>query len=383
MKFIHTADLHIGKTVNGFSMLEDQKFILEEIIRIACVRGADAVVLSGDLYDRSVPSAEAVTVMDSFISRLIQEGIRVLAINGNHDSPERLGFASSIMAGQGFFIESCFDGSLKSVVLKDEFGEVRFYLMPFIKPAFVDGLLEEEIRNSQEALTAILKQAKIDSRQRNIMIAHHFVTFSGTLPAQSPEEETVYVGDIDNVDVSCFHIFDYTALGHIHKSMQIGEGHVYYSGSPLKYSMKEAGHKKGIYLVELREKGEVQVEKIALAPLRDMRIIKGKIQKLLEEDVVNQGNYEDYICAVLTDTEELIDPIGKLRNVYPNIMQVIFEKHESVSLKEDYLYEEVQEKSVQEMYESFYEYVTGNELNEGRRQILCEIIEEAEKGVFL
>lgn len=383
MKFIHTGDLHIGKVLNGFSLLEDQRHILGQIIEIACRSNVDAVLLAGDLYDRSVPSSEAVTLLDHFISTLIHKGIKVLAISGNHDSPERLGFASTILSKQGFFMESCFGGELKCVTLEDKFGEIDFYLLPFMRPAFVNEFTEAKSESSQEGIIALIQEAKINISKRNVMIAHHFVTHSGMLPGECTNDDSIYVGDIDNIDASCFGMFDYTALGHIHRAMKIGPDNVYYSGSPLKYGLREANHAKGIYLVDIKEKGEIEIEKIPLIPLRDLRIIKGELGSLLKEDVVNASNPEDYICAVLTNQEELLDPIGKLRNVYPNVLQILFEKSERNNLQSAADFEHIKEKSTQEMYDGFYQYVTGRPLDPKREAIIHEIIKEAKRGEYL
>lgn len=383
MKFIHTGDLHIGKIVNEFSMLDDQKYILKEINRLALQEKVDAVIIAGDVYDRSIPPAEAVQILDEFLTGLIENGIKVLVISGNHDSAERISFVNSILEKKGLIMEGVFRGDVKSVPFSDEYGTVTFHLLPFIKPGFIRQIYGEELTSYEDSVRVAIRHIDFNQQQRNVLVTHHFVTAGGKEPDTCDSEVRISVGGTDNVDVSCFDEFDYTALGHIHGASHIGAGNVYYSGSPLKYSFSEVNHRKTVQLVELKQKGEVSVQRIDLNPVRDMRKIRGKIEDLIKEDVVSLANPEDYICAVLTNEEELNDPIGMLRNYYPNVMQVIIEKKNILPDQERISAEMMKRKSSFDLFEDFFEYVSGRTLDEDRKKVLLEIMEQAEGGEYL
>jgi exonuclease SbcD len=377
MKFIHTGDLHIGKSVNEFSMLEEQKNILNQIIQIAMEKEVEAIVLAGDIYDRSVPPSEAVEVLDEFLTRLVDKKIKVLAISGNHDSPERLSFASSILKNQGVHIEGNFNGEIKKVIFQDEHGEIAFFLMPFIKLSSVRQYFNDDINTLQEAIHAIVDKMEMDCNTRNVMITHYFVTNAGIAPEQCDSESQIMVGGIDNIDAGCFKGFDYTALGHLHGPQRISQNHIYYAGSPLKYSFSEVHHNKGVNLVELKEKGSITVEKIPLTPIHNMRKIKGKLMELMKEENYSLADTNDYICATLTDEDELFDPIGTLRSVYPNIMQIVLDKN-SNDIESDSKGAQNRSKTTMELYEEFYELVSRKELDSERRKIIIDIMKEAQ-----
>lgn len=377
MKFIHTGDLHIGKVVNGFSMLEEQKNALRQIIEIAVEKEADAVILAGDIYDRSVPPFDAVEVLDGFISRLAEEKIKVFIISGNHDSQERLSFANKILEKQEVYIEGTFNGSIKRIRLKDEYGRINIYMLPFIKPSCVSQLLGEDISSYEEAAARLISAAAIDEGERNIIAAHYFVTNGSEDIEHSDSESSILVGGIDNVDASNFKQFDYTALGHIHGPQKIGSNNVFYAGSPIKYSFSEVHHKKGINLVNLKEKGNIEIERIELKPIHDMRKIKGKIADLISEENYSLADTEDYIMAVLTDDDDIFDPIGTLRGVYPNIMQLVIEKNISSKTEKSIDTKSIRSKSTMELYEAFYKLVSDKELDLDRRNIIMDTINSA------
>lgn len=388
MKLLHTADLHIGKRLHEQSLLEDQKYILEQMVTIARKQKVDVVMIAGDVYDRPVPPAEAVSLLDEFLTTLIKEGIKVIMISGNHDSPERVAFADRILEKQGLYIAGNYESPLKTVVLSDEFGEVRFVCMPFVKPAVVASDVASdtvatagEVSARQEAAWAVEQMLSrtpmpLSLRQRAVLVTHYFVTGeNGENPELSDSETDVNVGGLDNVPAGMFQMFDYVALGHIHKPQHIGKQSVYYSGSPLKYSFGEALGEKSVNLVELGEPGEVKVEKIPLKPLRELRCIKGKLEELIHPEVVNAGDAEDYLQVTLTDTEELIDPVSTLRSVYPNVLQVLLEKNLP---KEQGNYEsslQIERKSTEELFGDFYEMLKGEPMDEVRREIVKEVAE--------
>lgn len=383
MKFLHTSDLHIGKIVNGFSMLEDQKYILEQIKVIALSEQVDAVVIAGDIYDRSIPSVEAVELLDGFLTSLLEKNIPVIMISGNHDSGERVAFADKILEKQGLYIAGGSEGEVKQVVMKDEYGKVIFTCLPFVKPAVAGA------KSSAQAVENILSGIPmiLDMQTRQVLVTHFFVTGEGgETPELSDSETGINVGGLDNVPASLFGMFDYVALGHIHKPQRIGNGPVYYSGSPLKYSFSEAKGKKYVNVVTLQEKGKITVEKKELAPLHEMRILKGKLGEVLlqgQEEGTNAGaaedGREDYIQAILTDKVELLDPIGSLRSVYPNIMQIVLEKNlkgESAGIAGK---AEVGKKTTAELFSDFYEMLTGERPDAVRMEIINQAAEKAEE----
>lgn len=366
MKFLHTGDLHIGKTVNDFSMIEDQKYILRRILDIAKKEKVDAVVIAGDVYDRPIPSAEAVTLLDDFLTALLGEKIPVIMISGNHDSGERVAFADKILEKQGLYIAGEYNGELKRVVFEDEWGYVDFVCMPFVKPAVAKA--EDMLARTPMTL---------DLLSRHVLVTHYFVTGeNGQEPELSDSESKVSVGGLDNVPASLFAAFDYVALGHIHKRQKIGMGEVWYAGAPLKYSFSEANQEKSVNIVTLKEKGSISVERQKLTPLHEMRVIRGKLEQLITPEVVQAADCEDYIKAVLTDREELIDPIGTLRSVYPNVMQIVPDKN---GQKEEEEYRPAvfaAQRSIGELFAQFYQMLRGEPLDRKREKLVEEIEKE-------
>ena len=375
MKFIHTGDLHIGKTVHEFSMLTEQRCILGQIVELAVKEKVDAVVIAGDVYDRSIPSTDAVNILDEFLTDLTGRGIKVLLISGNHDSPERVGFADKILEKQGLYIAGTVEEYLKQVRFADSYGEVCFVLLPFTKPAVVGAT------SSREAVELLLRQNGFDKgwnkslKSRHVLVTHFFVTGAGgKQPELSDSETGVNVGGLEQVPADLFEGFDYVALGHIHKPQQIGVGNCYYAGSPLKYSFSECNQIKGVNLVTLEEK--VTVKTIPLQPQHQMRKIRGKLNELMKPEIVEAAPFDDYIQAILTDEEELIDPIGTLRSVYPNVMQILLEKNEK---KSDADYEtcfRLQGKSTLELFREFYELVREIPMDEKREQIVVDSLKQ-------
>lgn len=377
MKLIHTADLHIGKMVNGFSMLKDQEYVLEQIVKIAMEEKADALIIAGDIYDRNIPPSEAVVVFDQFVSELIEEGIPVLFVSGNHDSPERLSFARNILAQKNLHIGGIFDGRVECACFHDEYGEVIIHLVPFVKPPVVRHVLgNEKIISFEDSVRGMLDTIDLDKKKRNILVTHYFITNMGALPEISDSETRISVGGTDNVDLSLFDGFDYVALGHIHGPQRIGRDTVRYAGSPLKYSFSEIFHKKSVTVIELNEKENVILRTRELNPLHDLRKVKGKLEDLISKEVSSMADPMDYLQVTLTNEEELIDPIGTLRSVYPNVMQLILEKNlrkkDAVSKKADH----IKNKTTLELYKEFYESVTEREFDRQRKEIMISLIDE-------
>ncbi|NLL77306.1 MAG: exonuclease SbcCD subunit D [Clostridiales bacterium] len=372
MRFLHTGDLHIGKTVNDFSMLEDQKYILGQIINIVKKEKAEAVVIAGDIYDRAIPPAEAVTLLNDFLTQMVKLEVPVLLISGNHDSPERVGFAAEILQDKGIYIAGVYKDALKKVTFRDAYGEITFVLLPFIKPALVGA------RTSGEAVEKLLTAEEDKGDIRRILVTHFFVTNKDREPELSDAETTIHVGGLDNVEASLLEGFDYVALGHIHKAQKIGEEQVYYAGAPLSYSFSEAGQRKTVNLVEIREKGELSIEQISLSPLHEMRKIRGRMEELMADEVVEAADRFDYIQAQLTDQDELIDPIGTLRCVYPNIMQVVLMKNADGASAEYESKAPEKRKSIPELFAGFYQVIRNEEPDEERMAIIEETAKETE-----
>ena len=378
MKFLHTSDLHIGKKIFETSLLEEQRGMLDQILCTAVEEAVDAVVIAGDVYDRSVPATEAVTLLDEFLTRLAEKKIPVIMISGNHDSPERVGFADKILEKQGIYIGGTYDGVLRKVELTDAFGKVVFVCLPFVKPAVAGGT------TCAEAVEDILKREAIDFQDGNryVLVTHYFVTgASGEQPQLSEAETGIDVGGIDNVPANVFEGFHYVALGHIHKAQHISGGPIYYSGAPMKYAFSEAGSVKSVNIVELDEKGKVTICKKIITPLREMRCIKGKLEELIREDVVNDSevDFMDFIQATLTNREELVNPIGTLRSVYPNVLQILLEKNYSVS---EETYESKlrgERKSTEELFAGFYEMLTGSALDDRQWKAVRQAASEEEE----
>lgn len=382
MKFIHIADLHIGKKVNEFNLLEDQKHILGEILKIADEEKPVGIFMAGDIYDKSVPPGDAVGIFDDFLTELATRNIQIFVVSGNHDSPERLNFGSRIMQKNGVHIAGSFDGTLKHIPLEDETGTVNVYLLPFIKPAMVNvHFPDSDTATYESAVKTVIDATEINTKERNVLIAHQFITSGGKQPETS-DSETVTIGGLDNIDAAVFDAFDYVALGHLHGPQAIGRDTVRYAGSPLKYSFSEALQKKSVTLVDLSANDEIEISKIPLVPLRDMREVKGPIEELIKAAVTHPENLQDYVRAILTDEGEIFDAIGQLRQVFPNIMRIEFENSRS-ELNADSKTSasgDVSKKSPMELFIEFFTNQNNIEMTEEEQAAAQEIFEQAEGG---
>ena len=297
MKLFHLADLHLGKRVNGFSMVEDQRHILAQILDMARQERPQAVLIAGDVYDKSVPSAEAVELLDWFLVELTKLGLQVLLIAGNHDSAERLAFGGRLMEGKGIHLSPVYDGNISPITLTDDHGEVHFWLLPFLKPAHVKRFYPDEgIESYTDACRVAVEKMGIDPAQRNVILVHQFVTGSSTC-----DSEEISVGGTDNVNADVFADFDYVALGHIHGPQNIGSERIRYCGTPLKYSFSEAKHQKSITVVELGEKGSFELRTIPLTPLHDMREIRGSYDEVTAKSFYENTAVEDFLHITLTE----------------------------------------------------------------------------------
>ena len=373
MRFLHISDLHIGKVVNDFSMLEEQKLILDQLVSLAAENKVDALVIAGDIYDRAIPPGEAVSLFDQFLTKLSDQEIQIIMISGNHDSPERISFGEHLLCARGVHIAGVWNRQAKRVLL----GDTEFVLLPFFKP------VREEETDSNSAVARALErywqQEQEESLEKQrVLITHFFVTDQGKGPALSESETTIHVGGLDNVEASLFDGFDYVALGHIHRCQQIGERPVWYSGSTLKYSFGECGQEKCALLVNLEEH-RAEVTRLPLHPAKEFRIIRGSLEELLRQGQEDERR-SDYLQAVLTDRGELIDPMGTLRSVYPNMMQILrageWEQEQRAEQKADRML--ARRKDPVALFEAFYEEVTEETLLAEGKKAVTDIIRELE-----
>lgn len=371
MKLIHLSDLHLGKRVNEFSMLEDQQYILTEILQIIDREKPDGVMIAGDVYDKSVPSAEAVALLDDFLVRLAKRDLQVFLISGNHDSPERMAFGGRLMAQSGVHLAPVYDGKVSPITLTDEYGPVNLYLLPFLKPAHVRRCFpEREILTYTDALAAAIEAMGVDPAQRNVLVTHQFVT-----GAARCDSEEISVGGTENVDVSVFGPFDYVALGHIHGPQQVGRETVRYCGTPLKYSFSEAKHQKSVTVVELGEKGAVSVRTVPLTPMRDLAELRGTYEELTFRGFYDGTSYpRDYVHITLTDEEDIPDAVSKLRIIYPNLMKLDYDNKRT---RAGIILEgaEDQQRSPLELLEEFYEKQNGQPMGEEQRSFAKNLME--------
>ena len=376
MRFLHLGDLHIGKRVNEFSMLEEQKYIIRILLDIIQREQVEGVLISGDIYDKAIPSQEAVQVLDEFLTKLVERELYVFIISGNHDSPERLSFGSSIFTSRKVFISPVYQGEVKPITLQDVYGELNVYLLPFVKPATVRPFFPDHaIESYQDAVKTAIDAMAIDSTKRNIILSHQFVT-----GATRSDSEELSVGGIDNVEVNVYDSFDYVALGHIHRPQKMGRETVCYAGTPLKYSFSEADHKKSAVIVDVEEKGTVRITKIPLIPRKDLRIIKGKYMEITALEYYKDRNTQDYLHIILTDEEEIPEVMGKLRPIYPNIMKLTYENSRTQKKQEINSSIDVKKKSPMELFEEFYKLQNNQELKPEQTTFLQELMEGIDWG---
>lgn len=370
MRLLHISDLHLGKRVNEYSMLEDQAHILEQILKIADQEQAQGVLIAGDVYDKPVPPAEAVRLLDYLLSSFADRKIPVFFISGNHDSRDRLSFGAELFKKSGVYMAS--EGFLEKVDREDEYGELSIWLMPFLKPAQVRSVYpEKDIQTYTDAVRAVLEEADLDPAKRNILVAHQFV--AGAVQCESEE---VSIGGLDQVDVSVFDGFEYVALGHLHRPQSVTRETVRYCGTPLKYSFSEVHDQKSVTIVELKEKGETAIKTVPLTPLRDMKELKGTYLQLTSRPFYETQERDSYFYITLTDEEDVMDAVGKLRMIYPNLMKL---DYDNVRVRTQLQYEEmeaVEQKRPDEVVAEFYQVVNGRPLSDEQSKLVEEMMEE-------
>lgn len=370
MRFLHTADLHLGKRVYQFSMIKDQEYILDQILSIALTSKADGIFISGDVYDKPTPSEEAVMLLDSFLNRCTQEGLLVFIISGNHDSSRRLAFGSKMMAAEGIYIAPAFDGTLAPLTFEDAFGEINIYLLPFIKPAQVRHYFPDQKGDGsyQWALETVINSIPLDPLKRNVLLAHQFV-----LGGMTSESEEVSIGGLDQIAAQTFAPFDYVALGHLHRPQWIDMEKVRYSGSPLKYSFSEVSHQKGVGLIDFEQKGKVTHTQVPLVPQYDMRQLKGSFDTLINQST--PADQQDYLRIILTDEEDVPNAFGRLAFVYPKLMQLNYDnKRTRQILQVNLAGENPMGKSPVKLFEQLYCQQMGTELKENQSQYISRAV---------
>ena len=386
MRFLHIADLHIGKRVNGMSMLDDQRFILNQIISIVRDRQIDAVLVAGDIYDKTSPSAEAVTVFDGFLSELAALGVRVFAVPGNHDSAERIAYAQGLLAHQGVWFPPVYAGTVERVELEDEFGKIDVWLLPFLRPGDVRRFFpEQDIGDDYSAaIAAALGACDVDDSIRNIIVSHQLVTAAGKEPDRAEDE--IKLGGIDNVDASRYAQFDYVALGHVHRPQRVGRDSIRYAGSPLKYSLSEARYNKSVTLVELGAKqlGDapgscVQFELVPLSPLHDMREVRMSLDDLLAQGATNDIGVDDYLHVTLTDEHPQLDAMRRIHEVYPNAMSLDYD-NAAVFAHRDHARTAVDPDKLDtvDLFSTFYEEQLGRPLDDVQLSLVKKVVRAVE-----
>lgn len=375
MRFIHLSDLHIGKRVNGFPMLEDQRYILEQILKKTKESAADAVIIAGDIYDKPVPSAEAVDLFDDFLVGLTRLGVRVFLISGNHDSAERISYAGRLLRESQVYISPRFDGILHPIRITDDYGTVNIYLIPYIHPSLVrNAWPEEKVGSYDDAMRVLLEKSGVDPGARNLAVVHQFVTAGGQSPEETDSEEK-HVGGLDNVDASAFDAFDYVALGHLHGPQRIGRDTIRYAGSPLKYSFSEEKQNKSITLAELKEKGEVTYDLLPLEARRDLRTVRGSFEEVTSPEFTARLKGDDYYRVILTDENDVPNALSRLRRrFYENLMILEYDNTRTSSDVRIEVEEGEEEKEPIEVLGDLYQMQNGREMSPLQKETAQKLI---------
>lgn len=376
MKFAHLSDLHLGKYLNQYSLMEDQEYILKQIIQRVREQDVDVVLISGDIYDRAVPPGEAVALFDDFLSELAGDQRKVCIISGNHDSPERIAFASRLIAASGVYLSPVYQGEIQPVRLEDSYGPVNIYMLPFIKPVHVRHFFpEEEIHSYTDAVRSAITHMNVDGRERNVLLAHQFVT-----GASRSDSEDISVGGLDNVDADVFDNFDYVALGHLHRAQNVENNRIRYCGTPLKYSFSECKDEKTVTIVELGNKEDILIDTVPLVPLRDMIELEGEFREVVSAPYYENVDTEAFIRLILTDEREVLDAFSRLRSIYPNLMAMDYKKRAVQKDQEAGGTRERTSLHPADLFGQFYQEMNRQPLWEAQQQYLLEKIEKIWEG---
>lgn len=378
MKVLHLGDLHIGKSLLDYDLIEDQRYILKQIIEIAKENKIDAILLAGDIYDRSIPSEAAVNLLDEFLTEVSDLKIAVFMISGNHDSDDRLQFGSQFFEKKQVYIEAKFRKKIRKVTLQDAYGPIHFHLLPFVKASQVkQAYPDEKIESYEEAFRVLLSHCDINTSERNVMIAHQFVAGKGTDPALAGSEGigTQSVGTVEKIGYDVFSAYDYVALGHIHSPQQVGRAQVRYAGSMLKYSLSEVHNKKSVPIVTFGEKGDVSIELVELKPLRDLRHIKGTLEQLLNPTIREES--EDFIYVTLTNEEMVLDAMSIFQQFYPNTVKIDYDNSHTMELEEMDFTNFESKRTFEELIADFYQTMYGCEISKEELKLMQEVAKEA------
>ena len=371
MKFLHLSDLHLGKRVNGFSMLEEQRYILEEILTLLDETPVDGVLLAGDLYDKPVPPAEAVRLLDWFLTQLAARKLPVFAISGNHDSADRVAFGSALLADSRVYVSPVFTGAPQPIPLQDAHGTVDVYLLPFLKPAMVRHVWPDEpIESYNDALACVLRHCELDPAHRSVLVAHQFVAGAAVCESEEPS-----VGGVDSIDVSLFEGFDYVALGHLHSPQKVGRDTVRYAGSPLKYSFSEAHQHKAALFITLGEKGSVRFEAAPLTPRHDLRELRGSYMELTDRRAYDGTPTDDYLHITLTDEQDVPDALARLRVIYPNLMRLDYDNLRTRTQNDLDAPARTEQKTPLEHFAAFYELQNNQPMTSQQTAFCQQLIE--------
>lgn len=375
MKFLHISDLHIGKRLIERSLIDDQRHILRKIENIVAKNNFDGVLIAGDIYDKAIPSAEAVDLFNDFLTNLVEKNVKVFVISGNHDSPERIGFASKILSKAGVYMSPAYNGKIDPIKLEDGYGHINIYLLPYIKPSYVRQFHPmDEISTYNEALKIVVDDMDVNKNERNILLAHQFLGH-----AEKDGSEEASIGGMDIVDESIFTDFDYVALGHIHKKQTI-KNKMRYSGTPLKYSFSENKNQNSVTIVEIKDKGKLTIDEIELEPKRNLVEIKGKFKELTSKEYYDKLNKEDYYRIILTDENDIVDGAAKLRNVYPFMLRLDYDNKRTKTRGSIKAVKEIENKSTLELFAEFYEKQNGLPMSKSQETFMNKTISNIEEA---
>lgn len=380
MKIMHLGDLHIGKSLGDFDLYEDQKYILEQILNLIKEKSVDVLLIAGDVYDKAIPGEKSVQLLDYFLKRLVETGIKTYMISGNHDSDERLNFGSSLFESNNIYINSKFNGILKRYSLYDKFGELNIYLLPFVKASQVQHFFpEEKIDSYDMAVRTIIKHSDFDAKKRNILVAHQFVAGKEDPEIAGSEGLSVHnVGMVEKIGYGSLAEFDYVALGHIHSPQSVGLKHIRYCGSPIKYSLSEVNNNKSVPIITFKDKGEVLVEFAPLLPMRDIRHLKGNIKNLLDKNNISMEN--DFIYATLTNEDIVNDAMGIFREYYPNTVKIDYDNSHTKEIENVDITRITQNKTFDELIKDFYMQMYSCDMGEEELEIMKWAAKEAWVG---
>lgn len=378
MKFLHLGDLHLGKTLFDFDLVEDQRYILDQILCIAEKESVDGVLIAGDVYDKSVPSEAATKLLDYFLMKLAQKEIKVFMVSGNHDSDDRLNYGSTLFASNQIFISAVFDGTLHRQSFAEEDTKINIYMLPFVKASQVRHYFpDEKIESYDDAVQTIIRNTDINKGNKNILVAHQFVSGKGEDPALAGSESvgTQSVGLVEKIGYDCFDDFDYVALGHIHSPQKVGREEIRYAGSPLKYSLSEANNEKSVSLITVSAEERVKIELVPLKPMRNVRHIKGTLKELLDKKNVKAS--EDFIYATLTDEDIINDAMGIFQQVYPNTVRIDYDNSHTREIEQVDISKIAENKSFPELIGDFYRLMYGCEITEEEMDVMRTAAREA------